>query len=80
MEELKLISDYPQFIQTTAGFIFKVEGYDNGKLLIDQGYFISYYDIEEEAFFGVENGAPVKRTLKAKIPDFYKTWKSEKRN
>lgn len=65
---------HPRFIQTTVGFIFKVDHYEDGLLIINQGTFVVHYNIMDETFYGMEENILVKRYLKAVHPEVFKEW------
>ena len=67
-----MTKDHPRFIQTEQGFVFQIVGSEGERLMIDQGKFVVFYDILEEAFYGVDNGVYVKRYLTPKFPALFK--------
>ncbi|UII31385.1 hypothetical protein LVD17_24125 [Fulvivirga ulvae] len=65
---------HPRFIQTTIGFIFKIQSYADGLLIINQGNYVIHYNIINEAFYGQENNKLVKRDLEPLHPEVFKYW------
>ncbi|GAA0893704.1 hypothetical protein GCM10009122_33830 [Fulvivirga kasyanovii] len=68
---------HPRFIQTTVGFVFKIEYYAEGLFIINQGTFVLHYNIMNESFYGIEKNQLVKRNLRAVHPEVYKHWMSK---
>lgn len=70
---------YPKFIETTDFDVFVIEGYNNGRFLLSGSPWITYYDISNGSFYGLEpsggnNNNMIKLDLAPKSPDLYRSW------